>query len=198
MSRFEPPLLLTWTMLTAALVFGELGGPVRVIFALTFLGAVPGLAVTRLVGFSDLEARLLVAVPLSLSISAIVSGALVYLGVPSWDLGLSILISLTVAAVIADLARLELGLGRVDDLQLPGKLDDEARQARLVDALQAGGSLADAAEAAGVSRSTVYRSLRRSAALRRAVDVASHGTVDPDLLGGIEAARAREDSETTD
>jgi hypothetical protein len=194
MSRFEPTLLLAWTMLTAALVFGEIGGPVRVAFALTFLGVAPGLAVTRLCGFTDLETRLLVAVPVSLAVTAIVSGVLVYVGLPSWDLGLSIMISLTVAAVIADLARPELGLGRVHELQLPGKLDDETRQARMVDALQAGGSLSDAAEAAGVSRSTLYRSLRRSEALRRAVEIASHGTVDPDLLAGMDDAQTPKDS----
>ena len=59
------------------------------------------------------------------------------------------------------------------DLPVPGKLDDETRQARLVEELLAGGTLAEAAEAAGVSMRTLQRSLRRSDALRRAVEVAS-------------------------
>jgi hypothetical protein len=171
--RFEPALLLAWTMLTAALCFGDFDNVVRIGLAISFVGAVPGLALGRLFGL-DREMRWLTAIPLSLAVDAIVSGALVYLGVASWDLALSILISLAVAALIVDISPPELDLGRMLDLPVPGKLDDEARQARLVEELLAGGSLAEAAEAAGVSVRTLQRSLRRSAALRRAVEVASH------------------------
>lgn len=195
MRRLEPTLLLAWTMFTSAFVFGDFSGPFRVVFALVFLGVVPGLAFARLVRFTDPEVRLLTAIPLSLAFDAIVSGALVYFGVPSWDLGLSILVSLVVAALVIDLARPEIGLGPVPQLQVPGKLDDEARQARLVDVLLAGGTLADGAAAAGVSRSTLTRALRRSEALRRAVEVASRGSVDPDALVGASVRRGADSDE---
>ena len=85
MRRFEPALLLAWTMLTAALCFGDFDNVVRIAFAISFLGAVPGLAIGRLLGL-DGEVRWLTAIPLSLATDAIVSGALVYFGVASWDL----------------------------------------------------------------------------------------------------------------
>jgi hypothetical protein len=174
MRRFEPALLLTWTMLTAAVCFGDLDSPVRVAFAVSFLGAVPGLALGRLFGLSG-EARWLMTVPLSLALGAVVSGLLVYVGYPSWNLALSILISISVAALIVDISQPELDLERTLEFPVPGKLDDETRQVRLVEALLAGGSMAEAAEAAGVSVRTLQRSLRRSDALRRAIEVASHG-----------------------
>lgn len=178
MSRYEPTILLLWSMLTAALVFGDISGPLRTVVALGFLASVPGLAVTRLFGANDVEFRALTAIPISLAIEAVVSGALVYAGLPSWDLGMSIVLSLTIGVVIIGLVRPTLELRPTPDSRIPGKLGDGARQARLVDALLDGGSLAEAAGAAGVSPSTLYRTLRRSEVLRRAVDVASEGRVD--------------------
>ena len=100
-------------------------------------------------------------------------------GVPSWNLALTILISLSVAGVIVDLVRPRLVVLPMPDLRVPGKLNDEERQARLMQTLLEGGSLDDAAAAAGVSRATLMRSMKRSPALRRAMDIASHGTLPP-------------------
>ena len=87
--------------------------------------------------------------PLSLSIAALVGGILVYSGFPSWDLALTLLISLTVAGVIVDLVRPRVVMIPMPDLRVPGKLNDEDRQARLMQSLLEGGSLDDAAAAAG-------------------------------------------------
>ena len=56
---------------------------------------------------------------------------------------------------------------------LRGKLADPSRQAQLVASLQDGATLSEAADAAGISVSTLQRGMRRSDVLRRAVEVAS-------------------------
>lgn len=175
--RVEAPLLLAWTMVTAAMVFGDAEGPVRTAVALTWLSFAPGLALGRLTGF-DLPMRLLTAVPVSLCLAAAVSAALIYAGLPSWEVATTVLISITVGAVILTLAplraRADLQSPAADDLR--GKLAEEPRQARLVETLLDGGTLTEAAQAAGVSMSTLRARLRASEALRRAVEVASNGS----------------------
>ena len=180
MRRLEPPLLLAWRLVTAALVFGEVQGPLRTTVALTWLSLAPGLAFAMLTGLTGLVSRILLGVPVSLCLVAVVSGVLVYAGIPSWELGMSVLLSLTVAAVILHLAppRLNVRLGWEAATDVRGKLAEEPRQARMVEALLAGGTLADAAEAAGVSLVTLRRRLRSSEALRRAVEVASGGSLE--------------------
>jgi hypothetical protein len=187
MARVEPPLLLAWSMVTAALVFGDIGSPVRTALAFGWLMLVPGLTLTRLIEVRELPIRLVIAVPLSLALDAAVSGVLVYAGLPSWEVGMSILISISVAAVILDLAPPRPGLRLVWNPagDLRGKLAEESRQARMVEALLAGGTLGDAAEAAGVSIATLRRRLGTSEALRRAAEVAAGGPVD-DLAGRSE------------
>ena len=177
--RLEPLVVLAWTAVTGAMVFGGLQGVPRILFAIVFVAVVPGLVAVRLMGFGDLLTRVLIAVPLSLSIAALVGGVLVYAGVPSWNLALTLLISLTVAGVIVDLVRPRVVMIPMPDLRVPGKLNDEDRQARLMQSLLEGGSLDDAAAAAGVSRATLTRSMGRSPALRRAMEIASHGTLPP-------------------
>ena len=180
MSRLEAPLMLAATMVTAALVFGDVHGPARTTVALLWLSLAPGLAFTQLAGFREMGIRLVLAVPFSLALAAVTSGVLVYAGIPSWELGMSVLLSLTVAAVILHLAppRLNVRLGWEAATDVRGKLAEEPRQARMVEALLAGGTLADAAEAAGVSLVTLRRRLRSSEALRRAVEVASGGSLE--------------------
>lgn len=177
--RVEAPLLLAWTMVTAALVFGDAEGLLRTTIALTWVAIAPGLALGSLTGF-DLPMRALTAVPVSLCLAAAVSAALIYAGSPSWEVATIILMSITVGAVILKLApprvHVRLGSSATDDLR--GKLAEEPRQARLVESLQDGGSLADAAASAGVSMSTLRKQLRASKALRRAVEVASKSRVD--------------------
>lgn len=173
MRRLELFFLFGWTAVTAGFAFADAQGAVRALLSLTWLAIAPGLAFTRLIGLTELITRLVVAIPLSLALAAVVSGVLVYAGLPSWELGLSILVCICVAFLIAELAppRLAIGLPVVG-AGLSGKLADEARQARLMDALLGGATLSEAASAAGVSMSTLQRALRRSETLRRAVDVA--------------------------
>jgi hypothetical protein len=132
------------------------------------------LAILRLLGFESHVSRLLLALPTSLSLAALVSAILVYSGLPAWSLGLSALLAMTVGAIALDLAR-----GPITSEDRPRtartKLEDEARQVALIDTFMEGGTLADAAEAAGVSLTTLHRALQSSERLRRAVSVASHG-----------------------
>ena len=174
-------------MVTAALAFSNVEHPIRTIFTLVFITFVPGLAIIRLVHLEGLTIRLLLAPPTSLAVAALVSAILVYSGIPSWNLGLSALVSLTVGLVVADFARRDVEF----EPHVPRrKLDDEARQAALVQTLLDGGTLADAASAAGVSTATLRRALHRSTPLRGAVRVATHGESDrseltpPDVAGG--------------
>lgn len=190
MSRFEPLLLLVWTAVAAGLVFGGFEGPVRIGVSLAFLAMAPGWAVLRMARIGDITARLLLVVPLSLGIDAITAGVLVYAGVPSWDLGLTIIASVVIAAVILDLVRPHIVLPTERDWGTTGKLSDEQRQARVLDALLAGHSLADAADAAGISRTTLVRAMSRSDALRRSVEIAS-GQPPPDDAAARRKQQAR-------
>jgi hypothetical protein len=172
MLRLEPALLIAWTMATAAMSFSGVQHPLRTLFALAFLAFVPGLAVIRLARLDGHGVRLLLAVPTSLAITAFVSAVLVYAGAPSWDLGLAGLMALTLGAIALDLARPSFARERPVPRR---KLDDESRQAALIHALVDGGSLSDAAAAAGVSAATLQRALERSNRLRLAVLAATHG-----------------------
>jgi len=191
--RLEPMLLIAWTMATAALAFSNVDHPIRTLFALVFVSFVPGLAIIRMAHFEGLAIRLLLAIPTSLSAAALVSAVLVYSGVPSWNLGLSALVSLTVGFVIADFAR---GSVQRETYASRRKLDDETRQEALVQAFVEGGTLSDAAAAAGVSTATLRRALRSSNRLRYAVRVATHGESDrsdltsPDNADGADRAPA--------
>ena len=176
--RFIPALLLGWALITGALVFGDVHHPARTAFSLVFLAFVPGLAILRLIGLRDLEMTILLAVPLSLSLDAATSGVLVYTGSPSWNLGVAILLAVTIGAVLFDGARPKIA-GRSTP-PVGGKLGEEARQAEVIRALLDGGSLADAADAADVNVTTLQRAMRRSGAFRSAVAVASRGLVEDD------------------
>jgi hypothetical protein len=138
------------------------------------------LAVIRLAHLPGLGMRVFLAVPVSLCLAALVSGVLVYAGVPSWNLGLSILISVTVAAVIVDIAEPVFPELLAEETG-PRRLDSEERQALLIGSLLSGASIQEAARAAHVSLSTVYRESHRSDRLRRAMDLARRSAVDVDV-----------------
>jgi hypothetical protein len=174
--RYEPAILLAWSMVTAALSLGDVQHPIRSTFTLVFLGVIPGLAITRVLRLR-LADRFLLAVPISLSLAALTSAVLVYSGYPSWDLGLSLLLAAAIGAITLDLARASITADRAVQTSRTN-LDDETRQAQLIASLMKGGTLAEAAEAAGVSNATLQRALRRSDRLRMAVSVASHGELE--------------------
>jgi hypothetical protein len=178
-------LMFGWTALVAGLVFSEFGGPIQIGLTVAWLALAPGLAIIALLGFSGLLTRLLLSIPLSLCLAAVVSALLVYAGIASWELGMSILVSGTVAALIIDLAppQVELPIHETTTTHLRGKLAEPSRQAQLVTSLQDGATLAEAADEAGVSVSTLQRGMRRSAVLRRAVEVASTTGLDELDLG---------------
>jgi transposase-like protein len=180
LERWEPTATLIMTMFTAALVFGDFETPVRTVFALVFLTLVPGLALMRLAHLPGLGMRIFLAVPVSLCLAALVSGVLVYAGVPSWDLGVSILISVTVAAVIVDIAEPIIPEFLAEETG-PRRLDSEERQALLMRSLLGGASIQEAAHAAQVSPATVHREIRRSERLRRAIDLARRSVLEVEV-----------------
>jgi hypothetical protein len=171
MSRFEPAVLITWTMATAAVSLADVHHPIRTVIVMVFLAFVPGLAIVRFARIGGYGVRLLLALPTSLSLAAVVSAVLVYSGVPTWDLGLAALLSVTVGFVLLDVARPSI---LREQSVVRRKLDDESRQAALLQTLIDGGSMSDAARAAGVSPATLRRALQRSNRLRLAVSVATH------------------------
>ena len=184
MRRLFRLLMFGWTAVVAALVFVDFAGPVRIGLTVAWLALAPGLAITALLGFNGLLTRLFLSVPLSLCLAAVVSALLVYGGFPSWELGMSILLSVTMAALIIDLAppQVELSMHETATTHLSGKLSEPSRQAQLVTSLQDGATLAEAADEAGVSVSTLQRGMRRSEVLRRAVEVAgATGLEEPEV-----------------
>ncbi len=185
--RLFRALMFGWTAAVAVLVFADVAGPVRIGLTVTWLAVAPGLAIVALFGFRGVLTRLLLAIPLSLCLAAVVSAVLVYAGMPSWELGMSILVSGTLAALIAELAppQVDLAMHETGTTHLSGKLAEPSRQAQLVASLQDGATLAEAADEAGVSASTLHRGMRRSIVLRRAVQVASAtGLEEPALDAG--------------
>jgi hypothetical protein len=180
-------LMFGWTAVVLGMVFADFGGPIRIGLTVAWLALAPGLAITALFGFSGVLTRLFLSVPLSLCLAAVVSALLVYAGVPSWELGMSILVSVTVSALIIELAppQVDLSMHETGTTHLSGKLAEPSRQAQLVTSLQDGASLTEAADEAGVSVSTLQRGMRRSDVLRRAVEVATAtGLQEPDAVGG--------------
>jgi hypothetical protein len=175
MKRLLRLLMFSWTALVAALVFADIGGPVRIGLTVAWLAIAPGLAVITLLGFSGVLTRFLLTVPLSLCLAAVVSAVLIYSGLSSWELGMSVLVSLTIAALVVELAppQVDLSIRETRITHLRGKLADPSRQAQLVASLQDGATLSEAADSAGISVSTLKRGMRRSDVLRRAVEVAS-------------------------
>jgi hypothetical protein len=131
------------------------------------------------------RAQLLLAVPASLSLAAIVSGILVYAGAYSWQLGFVVLVALVVTCTTLSVAPLRaLSRAPLGPANLTGKLADEERQATLLHSLQRGATLNQAAEAAGISPATLRRRLRSSEVLRRAVELSSGGRVADDEIRG--------------
>lgn len=189
-ARYEPTLILAWSGAAAALSFGDIQHPIRSALVLGFLAFVPGLALVRLLGLQGALPRLLLALPTSLALTAIVSGVLAYGSFPNWELGFSVLLALAIGAVVLDVARRPLAAPRVSRRPRT-KLDDDARQAALIQALSEGGTLADAARAAGVSVATLRRALRTSPRLRMAVSVTSQAGLDddPDCRPGVRPLR---------
>ena len=175
MSRIERDLLLVWTALTAAVVLAGLGGPVRVALVLSWVALAPGLALCAVAGFGPLALRLFLAPPVSLALAATVSGLLIYAGLPTGGPGMGFLFAVTFGVLTFQVPFVRTFLLRRSALSadVRGKLAEEARQAALIEALVQGGSLEDAAEAAGVSVATVRRRIRESESLRRAVRVVS-------------------------
>jgi hypothetical protein len=191
--RYEPALLLLWSMLAGALAFGDVDHPIRSAVVLGFVALGPGLALVRLLGFEDYTTRLLLALPTSLALAAVVSAFLVYGGLPTWDLGLSALIAVAVGAIALDLAHPGTIFAPRPAPASKRKLDDESRQAALINMLMDGGTLDEAADAAGVSMATLQRALQSSDRLRRAASVASRGRLDAigaRVDGHVEAAGA--------
>ena len=156
--RLEPLVVLAWTAVTAAMVFGDLQGVPRIFFAIVFVAVVPGLVAVRLMGFGDLMTRVLIAVPLEPLIAA------------RWAYLVYAAFRRRTGAHPPDLADRRRRHRRprpprvvmipMPDLRVPGKLNDEDRQARPCSRCSRA-ALDDAAAAVGVSLTTLIRSMKR-------------------------------------
>lgn len=89
---FWPIVIAASAMLIAVLDFGGITTPIRPIAALWFLVFCPGIALVRLLRLQDLWAEVGLATAVSLSLDVGVASMLIYTGYWSPNLGLTILI----------------------------------------------------------------------------------------------------------
>jgi hypothetical protein len=92
---------------SAAFVFTGIDFPLRPVFVLAFLFVCPGMALVRHLRIGGI-AELTLGVALSFALGTIVPGTMLYAGAWSPGLGLLVLIVITLAATLADIARLRL------------------------------------------------------------------------------------------
>jgi hypothetical protein len=78
---------------------------IRAALVLPFLLVCPGMALVRLLRIDDGVAELMLAVALSFALNAIVPGTMLYAGAWSPQVGLLVLIAITLGATLVDLAR---------------------------------------------------------------------------------------------
>jgi hypothetical protein len=83
-----------------AVTFGGVSSPARPFVALWFLFVCPGMAFVRLLRLGDLLTELIFALALSLALDAIVAAGMIYARAWSPDLGLALLIGISIAGVL--------------------------------------------------------------------------------------------------
>ncbi len=93
------------TVATAAVVLSDVAPRARAPFVLSFLVVCPGMALVRLLRLGDRIAEWTLAIALSIVLAILVSGVMLYAGKWSPLHGLAILVGMTLAATVADVAR---------------------------------------------------------------------------------------------
>ena len=100
LTRLFPGAIACLGVLATMLVLTDARAAVRAIVVLPFLLVGPGLAVVELIGLSDVLERVVLAIAVSFALEVIVSLAMLYGGVWSASLGISILTGIAVVAAI--------------------------------------------------------------------------------------------------
>ncbi|MHB0923436.1 MAG: hypothetical protein ACYC3H_05675 [Bellilinea sp.] len=95
--------LISSSLLIGLMAFSNWESPVRVWIALWFLVICPGMALQRLMGLRLGIQGWSLAIAFSLALDTLVGIILLYSGNWSWELGLGILVSLTIVSAILDL-----------------------------------------------------------------------------------------------
>lgn len=103
-AMLAPAAVVLAAIAAAVVTFGDLRTPLRPAIALVFLLACPGLALVHMLRLSDTLAELTLAAAVSIACNTLVVGALLLAGVSSSETVLAVLLSLTVAAVVLDVA----------------------------------------------------------------------------------------------
>ena len=98
-----PGIIILSAMLIGTVNFLNLHSPVRPLLAIWFLCICPGMALVRLIGLRDRWTEVTLAIAVSLSLDVVLSLALVYAGLWSANLGLAILICVSLAGAVAQL-----------------------------------------------------------------------------------------------
>lgn len=98
-----PFVLIASSLLIGLMAFSNWQSPLRVWIALWFLVICPGMALQRLVGLRLPIQGWSLAIAFSLALDSLVGIILLYSGKWSWELGLGILVSLTIISAILDL-----------------------------------------------------------------------------------------------
>jgi hypothetical protein len=103
-SRWFWPLIISLSgAAVAVFYFGDVHSPLRALVALWFLGICPGMAFVRLLRLPGLLPEIVLAIALSIALDGIVTLIMVYTNIWSPDLGLIVLIGLSLIGVVLQL-----------------------------------------------------------------------------------------------
>jgi hypothetical protein len=100
------PALLTISAIAAAVfTFANLSSPLRPVIIFWFLLVCPGMAFVRLLRLRDIVAEWSLAIMASLAADALIAGTMAYTGAWSPERGLGVLVVLTLAGVMFQVAQ---------------------------------------------------------------------------------------------
>jgi UDP-N-acetylmuramyl pentapeptide phosphotransferase/UDP-N-acetylglucosamine-1-phosphate transferase len=104
-SKLWPTIIIVTVVVLGVLVFGNITSPIRTALALWFLVVCPGMALVGLLRLNDPWAEVALGTTLSLSLDVLLSLCLVYSGFWSPNLGLVILMVISLVGVALQLRR---------------------------------------------------------------------------------------------
>jgi uncharacterized membrane protein len=95
--------LIAGAVLTTVLSAGEVQGPGRVAVTLLFFGLFPGMAVLRLIMRTEFIPQMVLAAAISIALTSLIAMVMIYSG--NWypEIGMAILIVLTLVLAVLDL-----------------------------------------------------------------------------------------------
>ena len=90
------------TVLATVLVLAGVDSPVRVVAVLSFMLAVPGIALARAIGIDDLAATLTIGIATSIAVNILIAGGLLYADL--WEPNVVLLAQAAITASLIFLA----------------------------------------------------------------------------------------------